>query len=372
MMFLDKVLGPLIGCLLGMTAAHALEPIRLSQDGTHFVRGSQQERFLIWGVNYDHDRDGRLLDEYWDDAWSTVVEDFKEIKALGANCVRVHLQLGKFLESPATPNQQALQRLTELVRLAESLELYLDITGLACYHRANIPAWYDQLDEQQRWQAQKVFWQAVAQACAASPAIFCYDLMNEPILPGNKVETEWLTGELAGKYFVQRISLDLRGRTRDEVAKAWINSLVDGIREHDQQHLITVGVIPWVFVFGGGQPLFHSPEVGQRLDFVAVHFYPKRGEVDKALQALKAYDVGKPIVIEEMFPLACDVAELTDFIHQSASLVDGYVSFYWGATADELRAPQPPSLAAAITASWLDNYSQLSQELQSAVPAPQP
>ena len=314
-------------------AAVALEPIRVSDDGTRFVRGESGERFVVWGVNYDHDGPGRLIDEYWSEEWETIVEDMREIKDLGANCVRIHLQLGKFMDDPATPNAAALEQLARFVDLAEELELYLDITGLACYHKQNIPPWYDKLDEQARWKTQAKFWEAIAETCHDSPAIFCYDLMNEPILPGKEPATEWLAGEFGGKHFVQRLSLDLNGRTRQEVAQAWVNQMVDAIRRHDERHMITVGVIPWVFVFGGGKPLFHSPEVGKRLDFVAVHFYPKKGEVDQALKALKAYEVGKPLVIEEMFPLKCGPDELVEFIKESAAHTDGWISFYWGQSA---------------------------------------
>jgi len=175
---------------------------------------------------------------------------------------------------------------------------------------------------------QAAFWEAVAKTCRDSPAIFCYDLMNEPILPGKKPETDWLTGELGGKFFVQRLALDLKGRTRQEVARAWVDKMVDAIRKHDKRHMITVGVIPWVFVFGGGKPLFHGPEVGKRLDFVAVHFYPKQGAVDKAVKALRAYEVGKPLLVEEMFPLKCSEAELVEFVRASAAHTDGWISFY--------------------------------------------
>lgn len=56
-----------------------------------------------------------------------------------------------------------------------------------------------------------------------------------------------------------------------------VNRMVKAIRKHDERHLITVGVIPWVFTFGGGKPLFHGPRVGKELDFLAVHFHPKKG-----------------------------------------------------------------------------------------------
>ena len=349
---------------LALTAnSQPLEHIRVSDDQTHFVHGAAAERFVVWGVNYDHDHSGRLLDEYWIDEWLTVVEDFGEIKELGVNCVRIHLQVGKFLDAPDKPNDAALAQLGKLLQLAEDTGLYLDITGLACYHKKNIPHWYDKLNEHDRWKAQAVFWEAIAKTCKGSPAIFCYDLMNEPILAGKEPETEWLAGDLDGKFFVQRITLDLKERSREQVAEAWVNTMVDAIRKHDERHMVTVGVIPWVFVFGGGQPLFHSPIVGKRLDFVAVHFYPKKGEVDKALTALKAYDVGKPIIIEEMFPLSCSQDELVEFVRSSSNIADGWISFYWGKTAKQLRDVEKPTMGEAITAAWLQKFQEMSDEV---------
>jgi hypothetical protein len=201
----------------------------------------------------------------------------------------------------------------------------------------------------------------VARACKDSPAIFCYDLMNEPILPGEKPATEWLTGELGGKHFVQRLTLDLKGRSREQVAEAWTDAMVAAIRKQDKHHMITVGAIPWVFVFGGGKPLFHGPRVGKHLDFVAAHFYPKKGEVEKALAALVAYELGKPLLIEEMFPLKCSVDELSEFINKSADNVDGWISFYWGATVEELRKKNNATIGEAITASWLEKFREMSE-----------
>jgi Cellulase (glycosyl hydrolase family 5) len=238
------------------------------------------------------------------------------------------------------------------VKLAERLHIYLDITGLGCYHKADLPAWYDPLDEAARWQVQAKFWRAVADTCKASPAVFCYDLMNEPILPGDKPETEWLTGELGGKHFVQRLTLDLKRRTREQVAAAWVKMMADAIRDVDSNHLITVGAIPWAHVFPGAKPLFYAPSVSGPLDFVSVHFYPKAGEVQKALDALNVYKVGKPIVIEEFFPLACSLEEAAEFIDKSDS--NGLVSFYWGKTIEQNE--QAGDIRGAIIAKWLKYF----------------
>jgi hypothetical protein len=278
---------------------------------------------------------------------------FARLRSWGGNTVRVHLQLGKFMEAAERPNAANLSRLAELVRLAEVTGLYLDVTGLGCYHE-DVPPWYEALSEAERWTAQQRFWRAVAKVCHASPAIFCYDLMNEPILPGGKPESEWLAGELGGKYFVQRIALDLAGRTRTEVAQAWVAALTSAIREVDDRHLITVGEIPWALEFKGAKSTFHSPEGGGPLDFVSVHFYPKQNDVAGALAALRAYEIGKPLVIEEIFPLRCSIEEAAQFIDGSRGFADGFLSFYWGETIEENR--RGTEITHAIMVKWLEYF----------------
>ncbi|MHC4694450.1 MAG: alginate lyase family protein [Planctomycetota bacterium] len=337
--------------------AAGLEFIRVSKDGTHFIRAQSGTRFIAWGFNYDHDDSGRLIEDYWHKEWPTVVEDFGEMKDLGANVVRIHLQTAKFMSTATKTNKASFAQLARLVKLAEQTGLYLDITGLGCYHKKDVPKWYDAMDEAERWNTQTIFWEAVAKTCAKSPSIFCYDLMNEPILPGEKKkETDWLAGEFAGKHFVQRITLNLAGRTRKQVAKAWVDKLVPAIRRHDNRRMITVGVIPWVHTFPKAKPLFYTNEVAENLDFASVHFYPKKGEVEKALTALSAYDIGKPLVIEEMFPLHCNMKELTAFIDASRSFTDGYIGFYWGKTIDQYN--EKSDIPSAITKSWLKYFAE--------------
>jgi len=336
-------------------APRKMKTIGVSGDRSRFITREDQGRFVAWGFNYDHDEQGRLLEDYWDAEWPRVEEDFREMKQLGANVVRIHLQLGKFMQEPNRPNEAALDQLTRLVDLAERVHLYLDLTGLGCYHKKDVPSWYDGLSEKARWEVQALFWEAVAGRCAKSPAIFCYDLMNEPILAGAaKKETEWLAGEFAGKHFVQRITLDLAGHTREQVAKAWVDKLVTAIRRHDDLHMITVGVIPWVHTWPKARPLFYSKQVSENLDFASVHFYPERGQVNKALRALAAYDIGKPLIVEEMFPLKCSTEELDAFVDGSRAIAEGWIGFYWGSTTEEYR--QSRDIGSALTLAWLEFF----------------
>lgn len=348
------------------TAAPAAEPlpwIRVADDRKGFVEVETGRPFVPWGVNYDHDETGRLLEDYWEQEWAAVEGDFAEIRELGANAVRIHLQFGKFMETADKPNEGALRQLDRLVKLAEQNRLYLDLTGLACYHKQDVPAWYDELDEAQRWAAQANFWRAVAGRVKESPAIFCLDLMNEPVVPGGRrADKDWLGPAFAGKHFVQVITLDQAGRPRPEIAKLWIDSLVATIREVNQQHLITVGLVDWSLDRPGLTSGFVPEKVAGKLDFVCVHLYAEKGKVDDALKTLEGFQIGKPVVIEEMFPLKCSPQELDEFVERSRPLAAGWFSFYWGKEPARLKGSD--QFVDALLLQWLEVFQQRGAKLR--------
>lgn len=363
-----KPLGP---CLLIVLACGAvpetartaeLERIQVADDGRSFVLAESGRKFVPWGFNYDHDGEGRLIEDYWDEEWDRIEEDFREMKELGANVVRVHLQFGKFMDVPDQPNAHALEQLERLVQLAERTGLYLDVTGLGCYHKQDVPAWYDAMSEHERWDAQARFWEAVAARCADSPAIFCYDLMNEPVVPGGKNKRDdWLGPGFGDKHFVQFITLETQGRPRPEIARKWIRQLVKAIRKHDRQHLVTVGLVPWSLDRPGLTSGFIPEKVTGPLDFIAMHLYPEKGKVDEALKTLKGFAIGKPVVIEETFPLKCSVEELETFIEKSQGTAAGWIGFYWGKTPDEYR--EAGTIQAAIIRGWLELFQRKAEAM---------
>jgi hypothetical protein len=346
-------------------SAGQLEWIVVAPDGKGFVTDVSGTPFVPWGFNYDHDEAGRLIEDYWDTQFPKIEADFAEMKALGANIVRIHLQFAKFMTSASEPNRAALDRLHRLVKLAEAESLYLDLTGLGCYHKKDVPDWYDRLSESERWRAQGRFWAAVAQCCKDSPAIFCYDLMNEPVVPGGPGRRDdWLGPPFAGKHFVQFITLETKGRPRPEIARAWIDELVTIIRRHDSRHLITVGLVPWSLDRPGLTSGFVPSRIADKLDFLAVHVYPERDKVDEAVRTVAGFAVGKPIVVEEMFPLKCSADELWTFIDKSRAHARGWIGFYWGTTADECR--RSAQISDHITLAWLELFERRAESMRSA------
>ncbi|GDY19647.1 hypothetical protein LBMAG56_09920 [Verrucomicrobiota bacterium] len=353
-----RIIGMLASLALPLALLSAepppLEPVRVAPDQRGFVLHPSGRPFQPWGFNYDHDDRGRLLEDYWHAEWPTVAEDFQEMKELGANVVRVHLQLGRFMTTEHEPDRAQLAQFQKLVRLAETTGLRLDVTGLGCYHKRDVPAWYDTLSEPRRWAVQARFWEAVARAGRGSPAIFCYDLMNEPVAPAGPPASDWLGPAFAGKHFVQRISLDLAGRPRTAVAQAWIRQLTRAIRTVDPATPITVGLVPWSLDRPGLTSGFEPKAIVPDLDFISVHLYPEAGKIVEELATLRGFAFGKPVVIEETFPLKCSGPEFARFLTESRAVASGWVGFYWGKTLAECR--QSKTIADALMAGWLEVF----------------
>lgn len=340
-----------------------LDTIAVSKDKKGFVYAGSGKTFTPWGFNYDHDEKGRLLEDYWDDEWAKVAKAFKDMKQLGANVVRIHLQLGKFMDSAEKPNVKALDQLGKLLELAEKEKLYLDLTGLGCYHKKDVPAWYDKLSEKDRWAVQAKFWEAVAEKCAKSPAIFCYDLMNEPVVPaGKRKDGDWLGGDFHGKHFVQFIALNDDKRDRAQLARDWIKLLSAGIRKHDAKHLVTVGLVDWSLdkpdrLRSG----FIPAKIVDEVDFICVHIYPEKGKVDQALETLEGFALGKPVVIEETYTLKCGGADFEGFLDKSKKHACGWVGFFWGQTPAELK--DSTKIGDKILLDWLELFEKRAKKL---------
>ncbi|MCX7045937.1 MAG: cellulase family glycosylhydrolase [Candidatus Sumerlaeota bacterium] len=349
-----------------------MEAVAVAKDGRSFALAASGRKFTPHGFNYDHDEAGRLIEDYWEGEWPKVEEDIREMKELGANVARVHLQFCKFINAPGQPNEAALRRLAKLVALAERTGLYLDLTGLGCYNKKDVPAWYDACSEKERWSAQADFWEAVARQCAGSPAIFCYDLMNEPVAAGGSPRKagDWLGPPFGDKCFVQRITLDAAGRTPYTVARDWISTLTAAIRKHDQRTLITVGLVDWSLDRPGLRSGFIPDKIAPGLDFLCVHLYPKKDEAAKDMETLKGFAVGKPVVIEETFFLKCSMKEFEDFIQSSRAVASGWIGFYWGKTPDELRRGK--TIPDALMLAWLEFFQRTKWDETAEPGAPTP
>jgi hypothetical protein len=52
-------------------------------------------------------------------------------------------------------------------------------------------------------------------------------------------------------------------------------------------------------------------KIAGELDFLAVHIYPESRKLDEAVETIKAFAAaGKPVLVEETFPLKCSAKDL--------------------------------------------------------------
>ena len=106
---------------------------------------------------------------------------------------------------------------------------------------------------------------------------------------------------------------------------------------------------------------FVPEKVADDLDFVSVHLYPKKGQVDEALKTLASFAVGKPLLIEETFLLACSPKELEEFIEASKKHAAGWIGFYWGKPPEALRRSN--TISDALTLGWLEFFEKKAKEM---------
>ena len=141
-------------------------------------------------------------------------------------------------------------------------------------------------------------------------------------------------------------ALDLKGRSSEEVAATWVESLVAAVRKHDRRHPVTVGAAA---IPPNARSYIYGPRARRALDFISIHLYPESGRMEDAIAQTALYSLGKPLVVSEIFPLGCEIDAIARFIVATRDRVSGWLGFYWGQTAAELSAAvgnhQAPTLA---------------------------
>jgi hypothetical protein len=338
--------------LAGGACAGGMETVKIAPDQRGFVLHPSGDRYIPWGHNYGSvDIMERLANDP-----ARVERDFTEMKAAGTTVARIHPEMPRILAGPDQADPHALDQLRKLLKIAENSNIHLKITGLACYKIKDRMAWYDSMEEQERWKTQAFFWETIARTCAGSPAVFAYDLVNEPAAVGKRADG-WYTGKMGDVEFCQRLSLDPGQRNGDDVFREWTKRMVAAIRTHDPMRLITIGMLPF--------PGAYKAAVEQ-LDFVSPHLYPKTDKVDDEIKLLKQFDWGKPIVIGETFPLSCGADDERDFLLKSREFAHGWIG-HWPdespAKLAELKRTGKATIHNAIWLSWVDLFKEIGPQM---------
>ena len=251
--------------------------------------------FRAWGFNWgtgDHMPTLTYLDNPTAENYQTVAAELQTAKNMGANSMRVYVELSQVMSGPTTVRQSTLTALQNLLSLAASDGIYLDITGDLVWRVNLSPAWYEQMSDGARWQVQAQFWHAVAHAAAASPAVLCYELTSEPVISDTGTR---YSGQIGDWSFVQSMARG-NGANDAALARAWTQTMAAAVRAEDNRP-VTIGLLP---TLAGA---FAPGNVVPYLDLLTVHEYPQTGQAAAAVALVNAFAAyGKPVLLGETAP----------------------------------------------------------------------
>jgi endo-1,4-beta-mannosidase len=364
-----------------------MQLIVVASDGQGFMERDSGRPYIPFGTNY-YDPHTGWAPKLWRQFDSAKVQEhFRLMSKLGVNCARVFLAAASFQPEIKTIDERSLKKLDTLIKIASETGIRLILTGPD--HWEGSPSYWrpDRFASEEALSALDHFWKVVGRRYRGEPAIFAWDLLNEPHLP-------WFVEEWRGRWnawlkqkYTNRDKLksawgkelteadkwcevavpknrDDAGNPRlhdwqlfrEHLADEWVRRQVEAIRSNDPTHLITVGYIQWSYpLIRPSQPsryaAFNPHRQKDWLDFMTIHFYPTMGAPFGSkdnwkknlsyLQAVLAYcHTGKPVVLGEFgwygggapqhHPYLTESQQadwITAEIEVSRALADGWLSW---------------------------------------------
>lgn len=320
--------------------------IAVSPDGKGFIDPASNQRFIPFGTNYFDPHTGWAPKLWRQFDPNRVTEHFQIMSDLGVNCARVFLTAATFQPEVDTVDEESLKKLDAMIAIARRAGIRLILTGPD--HWEGLPSYWrpDRFAGEQALKALETFWQTLGRRYRGEPAIFAWDLLNEPHLPWfveawRPKWNQWLETKYGNREGLRAAWTHTLGEQeswghiavpeneasqgnprlldwqlfREHLADRWVRRQVEAIRKADPTHMVTVGNIQWGYpLVRRGNPNLYSAFNPRRqarwLDYVTIHFYPLLGRPFESqenwdrnlayLQSVLAYcHVGKPVVLGE-------------------------------------------------------------------------
>ncbi len=225
-------------------------PDTLIADSTNRKAFFLEKLKSIKGINY------YPRDTPWKDFWITynsvtTQKDFKLIKKLGFNTIRIFVNFEQFGKGNVVP--EMIQRLENVLNTATANNLSLIVTLFdfnSNYSLLNFPATDRQLE-------------TLLTTFKNHPALLAWDLKNEA-------------------------DLDFFYQNREEV-KEWLKFIIKKAKKYDSIHPITVG---WAYPE-------NADYLADEFDFVSFHYYKEATKLGEAIDSLRKKVNNKPLVLSE-------------------------------------------------------------------------
>jgi hypothetical protein len=338
----------------GSAIAAALAMPRISVHGNRLYAGSRPWR--AWGMNWgvgDHAPVVAYFNSPTAANLAALSAELRTARSIGANSMRIYLQLAQVMATPARPRQRTLTALERLLALAQHDRIYLDITGDLVWQPSRAPGWYARMPPAARWQVQARFWKAVAHTAATSPAVLCYELTSEPIVaptPG------YYYGRIGHWWFVQSIATQ-HGPDANGLAKSWTRLLANAVRSQDDRP-VSIGLLPLT------TGPFAPANIAGLLDMLIVHQYPTTGQAPAAVSVIRSFAAfHEPVLLGETFMLTDDIPTQHAFLSGAARYLAGSFEFFDGR---DPRRMQVHSIYDAVYRDSLQQFLTLRPQLHNA------
>ncbi|HOB90969.1 MAG: beta-galactosidase [Bacillota bacterium] len=329
--------------------------VRVADDNWHFEEirpGAEPAPFVPIGVNYFAQGIGwapKVWTQFRPDAFK---EDFPLMREMGMNVIRVFLSIAPFIPEDKVLSDEAMSKCRTMLDLAAEHDIRIIFSGPSAWEgtpdwmRAPDRTWQDYFTDEQILDNLDYFYQEFGKEFGDHPALFSYDLSNEPHMVWDRpsrreawirylkekygslaeLNAAWAPRARIDDWDDIQVAADANDRNspiiwdyqmfKNYLSRNFIERCVNAIRRHDTNHMVSIGCHQGTVAFDMGIPsryfAFDPHFVGDLLDYISIHWYPyddrmdifddpKNFEKNMAflMGAIKYMYVGKPIILEE-------------------------------------------------------------------------
>ncbi len=181
----------------------------------------------------------------------TLQKDFKLIRSLGLNTVRIFVPFHEF--GKGHTEEYHLQQLDSLLQIAQENNLYVIPTLFDFIHNYHLS----------NWAASDRQLEHLLNRYKNHPQILAWDIKNEP-------------------------DLDFENHKKKDVL-AWLEFMIERTKKYDPNHLITIG---W-------SSTNVADLLGEHLDFISFHHYKDTETLKKGIEQIRKHHPNKVIMLGE-------------------------------------------------------------------------
>jgi len=304
--------------------------IQINNEKTGFIDSVSDKPYIPVGVNY-YDHETGWAPQIWKQFdENRVRRQFYKMKEYGINAARFFIASTAFLPEKNRIDEIAIEKFDKYIAIAKETDIRIIPTGPD--HWEGVPDYCkpDMYCNPDALEAIKTYWEYMAVRYKNEPAIFAWDLRNEPMIywdsePMRNGWKKYLKEKYGENVKLTDIPDDEPDENnqllydyqlyREQVAYNWTKIQTNTIRNAGDKHLITIGYIQWSFPgFTGnkkpsGYAAFRPSELARLIDFDCPHFYPtlgdpvdpeiKRKNIQYLLDWICYCDLSRPVVLEE-------------------------------------------------------------------------